>query len=897
MRLLRRTRARRRRAARQPRRSRRRGGRARHPGLLAHAARARRAAASRNGVVGRAGGRRRGRRVVLRRRDDALSGGARAVATADDRRLRRRRDADADAAPLSAAAVAAAELGGGPSSAAAGAAAAGGASEELRPLLAAARALLHSRNSSVVLSAASLLLRLAPASESACVAVPICRLVRSPTAEVACAALASALSLAASRPSLLAPHCRDFFVWAADAPPVANAKLAVLPKLITKETVEAISAEVAIQMRSPQPELVRAAARAAADVAAAAPGRADACVRGLLRLLSSGSEEIVAEAVSAVRTLLQAKVFGEQQPAVVATVAALLPSIALPRARASVLWCVGNHCEQLPLVAPDVLRTTLARFADEAPAVRLQALDLAARCAAHGLKKSSEMLGYALDLGKYDPDHDVRARARWIAGLSSGLVAAPDAPLGLDGLNGASDDGVDGGGGGGGGGGGSLAPLAPHAMRLLCPPAPAGGADAAAAAAASAAAHDRYTLGSLSALLGRHFHGHQPLPPSPDTDSDPALRRPAVAAAATPSQPPWQPLGSADVGGFYDDPAPATATPARDPTRRPAAAGASDGEYSYYSDEDDDDAPPAKAKAAAPTLATAAPTAPAAAAPAPAAAPLPRERQASLLDDTSAAAGSSPGGAALTPLSADAAAAAAAAPQVPPPELRWHPLLDFTNGNGLGAEVLFSRQRSLHVGGEHAIVLRLRLRNSSAQPFASISLAKAQLSGGQTIGPFAPVSNLPAGAAAEVHLHVDFAGSRQPVRFHLATERGSFPVEVRPTQGELLVPAPMDGAAFDAARARLGGMHLSTFLLPPRPAAETATALATRVLRCMHASVVPPLAADAPLRFAGAAIADGRPALLVLERHDDGLRASVHAEDAMGGPILLDELKAELGVA
>ena len=102
-------------------------------------------------------------------------------------------------------------------------------------------------------------------------------------------------------------------------------------------------------------------------------------------------EEIVAEAVSAVRTLLQAKVFGEQQPAVVATVAALLPSIALPLARASVLWCVGNHCEQLPLVAPDVLRTTLARFADEAPAVRLQALDLAARCAAHGLKKSSEM--------------------------------------------------------------------------------------------------------------------------------------------------------------------------------------------------------------------------------------------------------------------------------------------------------------------------------------------------------------------------------------------------------------------------------------------------------------------------------------------------------------------------
>ena len=312
--------------------------------------------------------------------------------------------------PLSAAAVAAAELGGGPSSAAAGAAAAGGASGSC------VRCWRRHEPAPLPKLIGGALGGVAPPPPRASVrigvrAVPICRLVRSPTAEVACAALASALSLAASRPSLLAPHCRDFFVWAADAPPVANAKLAVLPKLITKETVEAISTEVAIQMRSPQPELVRAAARAAADVAAAAPGRADACVRGLLRLLSSGSEEIVAEAVSAVRTLLQAKVFGEQQPAVVATVAALLPSIALPRARASVLWCVGNHCEQLPLVAPDVLRTTLARFADEAPAVRLQALDLAARCAAHGLKKSSEMLSYALDLGKYDPDHDVRARA------------------------------------------------------------------------------------------------------------------------------------------------------------------------------------------------------------------------------------------------------------------------------------------------------------------------------------------------------------------------------------------------------------------------------------------------------------------------------------------------------
>ena len=217
-------------------------------------------------------------------------------------------------------------------------------------------------------------------------------------------------------------------------------------------------------------------------------------------------------------------------------------------------------------------------------------------------------------------------------------------------------------------------------------------------------------------------------------------------------------------------------------------------------------------------------------------------------------------------------------------------LLDFTNGNGLGAEILFSRQRSLHVGGEHALALRLRLRNSSAQPFASISLAKAQLSGGQTIGPFAPVSNLPAGAAAEVHLHVDFAGSRQPVRFHLATERGSFPVEVRPTQGELLVPAPMDGAAFDAARARRHAPeHLPAAAAPHRRDGDRprrACSVRTSVCRA---------AADAPLRFAGAALPTAAPRSSCSSGTTTGCGRRCGGRD--GRAILLDELKAELGVA
>mmetsp|Transcript_59168 Transcript_59168/g.162324 ORF Transcript_59168/g.162324 Transcript_59168/m.162324 type:complete len:142 (+) Transcript_59168:1882-2307(+) len=92
----------------------------------------------------------------------------------------------------------------------------------------------------------------------------------------------------------------------------------------------------------------------------------------------------------------------------------MLPSIQTPQARASVLWCVGEYAAHLQTVAPDVLREMLLSFGDETPAVKLQVLTLAAKCAAHRLEKADLMLRYALDLGKYDLDYDVRSRTRFL---------------------------------------------------------------------------------------------------------------------------------------------------------------------------------------------------------------------------------------------------------------------------------------------------------------------------------------------------------------------------------------------------------------------------------------------------------------------------------------------------
>ena len=104
-------------------------------------------------------------------------------------------------------------------------------------------------------------------------------------------------------------------------------------------------------------------------------------------------------------------------------------------------------------------------------------------------------------------------------------------------------------------------------------------------------------------------------------------------------------------------------------------------------------------------------------------------------------------------------------------------------------------------------------------------------------------------------------------------------------------------------RAKLAGMNHCQATLPPPPAGAPpapadAPQLAAAALPYMHASVVLGRAADdaAPTaRLAAAALHDGRPMLAMLVAQPDGAVAlHVHADDAIGGNILLKELQAGL---
>lgn len=48
-------------------------------------------------------------------------------------------------------------------------------------------------------------------------------------------------------------------------------------------------------------------------------------------------------------------------------------------ARASILWLMGEYCEHVPKIAPDVLRKMAKTFTSEEDIVKLQIVNLAAK--------------------------------------------------------------------------------------------------------------------------------------------------------------------------------------------------------------------------------------------------------------------------------------------------------------------------------------------------------------------------------------------------------------------------------------------------------------------------------------------------------------------------------------
>lgn len=71
----------------------------------------------------------------------------------------------------------------------------------------------------------------------------------------------------------------------------------------------------------------------------------------------------MAESVVVIKRLLQTR--AAEPTEIITHMARLLDGITVAAARAAILWLLGEHCESVPKVAPDVLRKVAKSFPEE----------------------------------------------------------------------------------------------------------------------------------------------------------------------------------------------------------------------------------------------------------------------------------------------------------------------------------------------------------------------------------------------------------------------------------------------------------------------------------------------------------------------------------------------------
>lgn len=71
----------------------------------------------------------------------------------------------------------------------------------------------------------------------------------------------------------------------------------------------------------------------------------------------------MAESVVVIKNLLQTKAADHFE--IISQMAKLIDFITVAAARASILWLIGEYCEKVPKIAPDVLRKLAKSFVEE----------------------------------------------------------------------------------------------------------------------------------------------------------------------------------------------------------------------------------------------------------------------------------------------------------------------------------------------------------------------------------------------------------------------------------------------------------------------------------------------------------------------------------------------------
>ncbi|KAI4816952.1 hypothetical protein KUCAC02_009251 [Chaenocephalus aceratus] len=352
-----------------------------------------------------------------------------------------------------------------------------------RLLLRNTKPLLQSRNTAVVMCVAQLYWHLAPTQEVNIITKSLVRLLRSHR-EVQYIVLQNIATMSIQRKGIFEPYMKSFYVRSTDATHIKTLKLEILTNLANEANISTILREFQTYVKSQDKAFAAATIQAIGRCATNITDVTDTCLSGLVLLLSNRDETVVAESVVVIKKLLQTQ--PTQHSEIIKHMAKLFDNITVSMARASILWLMGEYCDRVPKIAPDVLRKMAKTFTAEEDIVKLQTVNLAAKLYLTNSKQTKLLTQYILNLGKYDQSYDIRDRTRFIRQL-----IVPNEKSGA---------------------------LNKYARRILLAPKPAPVLES------SFKDRDRFQLGTLSHSLNTKAAGYQELSDWPAVAPDQSVR-------------------------------------------------------------------------------------------------------------------------------------------------------------------------------------------------------------------------------------------------------------------------------------------------------------------------------------------------------------------------------------
>ncbi|XP_074533377.1 AP-3 complex subunit beta-2 isoform X6 [Halichoeres trimaculatus] len=807
-----------------------------------------------------------------------------------------------------------------------------------RLLLRNTKPLLQSRNAAVVMAVAQLYFHLAPKVEVGVIAKALVRLLRSHS-EVQFVVLQNVATMTIKRRGMFEPYLKSFYIRSTDPTQIKVLKLEVLTNLANETNISTILREFQTYIKSMDKDFVAATIQAIGRCATNIGEVRDTCLNGLVQLLSNRDELVVAESVVVIKKLLQMQ--PEKHSDIIKHMAKLTDNIQVPMARASILWLIGEYCEHVPKIAPDVLRKMAKSFTNEEDIVKLQIINLAAKLYLTNSKQTKLLTQYVLNLAKYDQNYDIRDRARFIRQL---IVPTEKS--------------------------GALSKYAKK-LFLALKPAP--------VLESPFKDRDHFQLGSLSHLLNAKAGGYQELPDWPEAAPDPSVRNVEVKE----SVPEWTKCSSREKRKekkvekpFYSDsegesgPTESADSESDSASSSESGSGSEESRSGSESEEsesgseseeeeeeeeeeedekdkkkkkkelkkpvqeseseqsseeerkherkvkprksdtesesDDEDSESEssqsesedsesevevkKKKKAAESKASSKPVKKAS---------KKEKKEMSLLDLDDFEPAPSPqvtpvntflSNSLVTDLEGLSLSDAVLSPATiaPSSALKSYELLHRITGEGLSVEYCFSRQP--FSPDANMVAVQMQFTNSATSETKNLHIEDVKLQSGMRVKEFPEIELLPAGETATAVMGIDFCDSTQAANFQLCTHTRKFFVTIQPPVGELMRPVFLTENEFKKEQGQLMGMNEITEKLTLDAKCRNEHAIVQRVTTAANLSRVP-CGSDKECRFAGRTVTSSSLVLVTVATKEEGAaQLTVNCEKMVIGTMLVKDI-------